>query len=482
MTILKAENKTQEFVLKVGGSTTADFFEVRSPYDNSLIAKVGKADTAMVNKALSLSRTCFTNTMSKLKAFERAKILDKAAKIMVERKLELATTIAKEGGKPIVDAKVEVDRAVNTFEIASRLALTNESSFIPMDVSPLSDGRVSYLTYEPIGVVLAITPFNFPLNLVAHKLAPALACGNTVILKPASQTPITSLLLQEILYSAGLPQDALIVLCLKGSDTNTLVESPHINALTFTGSPSVGWELTKKTANGVKCILELGGNAASIVHCDADLNLAATSLSKGAFSHAGQICISVQRIYVHKSVEEKFLNLFVNCVKNVTCGDPLDENTQVGPMINSQAVSSTQALIEDAVANKAKVLLKGEVKENNIFTPTILSDTKAKLKVMCEEVFGPVVCINSYEDIDEAINCVNDSNFGIQASIFTNSLDTAFKAIQKIDTTGVLVNDPPTFRADHIPYGGRKNSGLGLEGVKYTMQEMVKVKYASIKI
>ncbi len=475
-------NPIKEYGLKVGSKSSNSFFEVLNPYDQSVVAKVGLANEALVQEALTLSQNCFVNKMSKSKAYERSRILIKTAGLLSQRSQELANIIALEGGKPINDAKMEVARAVNTFEIAARLILTDEGRQIPMDVSPLSDGRMAYLTYEPLGIVLAITPFNFPLNLVAHKLAPAIACGNTVILKPASQTPITALVLQEILIMAGLPENALIVLCLKGSDTNRLVESPKIKALTFTGSPSVGWNITKNVANGVKCIMELGGNAASIVHCDANIALAVQGLCKGAFSHAGQICISVQRIYVHQDIAVEFTKLFIDAVKQIKYGNPLDDSVEMGPMINSEACQNTALFINEAIKQGAKVLLQGEQKDHNIFTPTILTNTTSQMKVVCEEVFGPIVSINSYDSIDQAIAYVNDSNYGIQASIYTNSLDIAFNAIHNIDTTGVLVNDPPTFRSDHIPYGGRKDSGLGLEGVKYTMQEMVKVKYASFKM
>lgn len=476
------KSKIKEYTLNFGNFKSTKSYEVLNPYDQSIIAKVGLANEVAIEEALTLSKACFKMTMSKLKAYERSEILGRVASIMATRKLELATIIAKEGGKPIKDSKIEVDRAINTFNIASRLALTLEGKQIPMDISPLSEDRFAYSFREPLGIVLAITPFNFPLNLVTHKVAPAIACGNTVILKPASQTPISSLLLQEIFAEAQLPDNALIVLCLSGSATNNLVSSSRIAALSFTGSPQVGWNLPKQVANGVKCILELGGNAAAIVHHDADIELAASSLCRGSFAHAGQICISVQRIYVHNDIYDEFIKLFINKVKELKFGNPLDDTTDIGPMINAGAVENTLKFANEAISQGAKVLLQGENLGNNICSATVLANTDPQMRVMCEEVFGPIVCINKFNNLNAVIHEVNNSDYGIQASLFTKSMDTSFEAISKIDTTGVLINDSPSFRADHIPYGGRKNSGMGLEGVAYAMDEMVKTKFVSFKL
>lgn len=471
-----------KYPLKIKGSSEGEINEVKSPYNGELIAAVAQADEKSIKQAITQAHETFHKVMKKMPAHKRSEILAKTAKLLQERHEEFARTIALEGGKPIRDARIEVSRAIGTFIIASEETLRLDGELIAMDRQPGNEGRVGMVMREPIGVIGAITPFNFPLNLVVHKLAPAIASGCTVVLKPASQTPVSSLKLAEVLADAGLPEGALVLTPCRGSKGIHLVSDPRIALLTFTGSQEVGWRLRHQIAPGTRIILELGGNAGLVVHNDADLNLAAKAAARGGYVNAGQTCISVQRIYVQEEAYEKFLSTFVDLVKNIKCGDPLDESVEVGPMIDTGSVDKTVEWIDEAVKGGAKLLAGGKKEGNNVLTPTILTDTKKDLKVVCQEVFGPVVSVMKYKDIDEAIALMNDSPYGLQAAVFTQSLEIAFKAARQIDAGGVIVNDTPTFRADHMPYGGRKESGVGLEGVKYAISEMTQPKFICLNL
>lgn len=471
-----------KYPLKIKGSESSELNEVKSPFNGQVIAAVGQADEKAIKLAITQATDCFHNVMKKMPAHKRSQILAKAAQLLNERLEDFASTIALEGGKPIRDARVEVSRAIMTFTIASEEALRLDGEQIAMDRQVGNEGRIGLVMREPIGVIGAITPFNFPLNLVAHKLAPAIASGCTVVLKPASQTPVSSLKLAEVLADAGLPEGALILTPCRGSKGIHLVSDPRIALLTFTGSQEVGWNLRHQIAPGTRIILELGGNAGLVVHSDADLNMAAKAAAKGGYVNAGQTCISVQRIYVQETVYDKFLNSFVELVKNLRCGDPLDESVDVGPMIDAGSVDKTVSWIEDAVKGGAKLMAGGKKQANNVLEPTILAETPSHLSVVCQEIFGPVVCVMKYKDIDEAIKLMNDSRYGLQAGIFTQNLEIAFKGARQIDAGGVMVNDAPTFRADHMPYGGRKESGVGLEGVRYAIAEMTQAKFICLNL
>lgn len=472
----------EKFPLKIKGSSGGELNEVKSPYNGETIAVVAQADEPAIKQAIAQAKECFDNVMRKLPAYKRSEILAKAAKLLGERHEEFARTIALEGGKPIKDARIEVSRAIMTFTIASEEALRLDGEQIAMDRQPGNEGRVGIIMREPIGVIGAITPFNFPLNLVAHKLAPAIASGCTVVLKPASQTPVSSLKLAEVLHDAGLPEGALILAPCRGSKGHALVSDPRIALLTFTGSQEVGWRMRSEIAPGTRIILELGGNAGLVVHNDADINTAARAAARGGYVNAGQTCISVQRVYVQEQAYDQFVKTFVEHVKNMKCGDPLDETVDVGPMIDKGSVDKTAEWIEDAVKGGAKLLAGGKKLSNNVLEPTVLVDTKHDHSVVCQEVFGPVVSVMKYKDIDEAIAKMNDSRYGLQAGVFTQNLEIAFKAARLIDAGGVMVNDAPTFRADHMPYGGRKESGVGLEGVKYAISEMTQPKFICLNL
>jgi acyl-CoA reductase-like NAD-dependent aldehyde dehydrogenase len=471
-----------KFPLRIKGITSKEVIEVKSPYNGEPLAAVEQADEAALEAAITQAKETFDKVMRKMPAHKKAEILQRTARFIGERHEDFARTIAMEGGKPIKDARIEVARAISTFTIASEEALRLDGEQLAMDRQPGNEGRIGVVLREPIGVIAAITPFNFPLNLVAHKLAPAIASGCTVVLKPASQTPISSLMLAEVLQEAGLPEGALIVTPCRGSKGAKLVRDPRIAMLTFTGSQEVGWDLRKQIAPGTRIILELGGNAGLVVHNDADLDAAARAAARGGYVNAGQTCISVQRVYVQETKYDEFVKLFVDHVKKLKVGDPLEEATDVGPMIDSGAVEKTLSWIKEAAAGGAKILAGGNKQANNVLEPTVLVDTKPELSVVCQEVFGPVVAVMKYSDIDEAIALMNDSRYGLQAGVFTGSLEIAFKAARSIDAGGVMVNDGPTFRADHMPYGGRKESGVGLEGVRYAISEMTQPKFICLNL
>lgn len=470
------------YPLGVKGAKASSVMEVRSPFGGEVLAEIELADEQAIDKALTRAVEVFASVMRTMPACKRSEILLRASQLLNDKKDDLARTIATEGGKPIKDARIEVARAVNTFAIASREAMHLDGEQLPMDVAAGNDHRFGLIVREPLGVIGAITPFNFPLNLVAHKVAPALAAGNTVVLKPSSATPIASFKLLDILLEAGLPEGVLQVVPCRGSQGNALVRDPRVALVSFTGSPEVGWRMRKEIHAGTRIALELGGNAALVVHDDADLEAAAKAACRGGYAHSGQTCISVQRIYVQEKVYDQFLKIYKPLVAALKVGDPLDENTDMGPMIDKDAVENTRQMVDEAVASGAALAHGGAYNPKNCVDPIILTGTTHEMTVVHKEVFGPVTAVMKYATIDDAVKAVNDSRYGIQAGIFTKSLDTAFYAGRTMDVGGVIVNDAPTFRADHMPYGGRKESGAGLEGVKYAIHEMTQPKFICLNL
>jgi acyl-CoA reductase-like NAD-dependent aldehyde dehydrogenase len=470
------------YSLGVKGAKATSVMEVKNPFGGEVLAEIELADADAIDKALKISRDIFATTMRTMPAHKRSEILQRTSELLTARKEDLARTIACEGGKPIKDARIEVARAVNTFAIAAREAMHLDGEQLPMDVSAGNDHRVGIIVREPIGVIGAITPFNFPLNLVAHKVAPALAGGNTVVLKPSSSTPIASFKLLEILTEAGLPEGVLQVVPCRGSQGNALVRDDRVALVSFTGSPEVGWRLRKEIHEGTRIALELGGNAALVVHDDADLEAAARAACRGGYAHSGQTCISVQRIYVQSKVFDQFMKIYKPMVAALKVGDPLDENTDMGPMIDGDAVENTRTMVDQALSSGAALACGGKYNPKNCVDPIILTGTTPDMTVVHKEVFGPVTAVMKYDTIDDAVASVNDSRYGIQAGIFTKSLDVAFYAGRNMDVGGVIVNDAPTFRADHMPYGGRKESGAGLEGVKYAIHEMTQPKFICLNL
>jgi len=417
--------------------------------------------------------------MKKMSSFERSKVLKKIAEKINEKKEEFAAIITKESGKPISLSRLEVERAISTFNLAAEESKRIYGEIIPLDIESFSEGYRGYYYKFPIGVILAITPFNFPLNLVAHKIAPAIASGNSVILKPSPFTPCTACLLGEVILEAGLPKEAFNLIHASPSAAEQLVKDERIDMLTFTGSAAVGWYL-KNICGKKKVILEMGGNAAAIVEEDADLEWAANRLALGAFAYSGQICISVQRIFVKANVLELFLDKFLMAVERIKIGDPFDELVLVGPMITKEAADKVESWIKDAWIEGAQFLMKGE-RVDNLITPYVLTHTSPSMKIWSEEVFGPVVLLETFLNFEEAIRMVNDSKYGLQAGIFTKNIKFIEEAIEEIEVGGLIINDYPTFRVDSMPYGGIKHSGFGKEGVKYSIEEMMNKKLVVIK-
>jgi acyl-CoA reductase-like NAD-dependent aldehyde dehydrogenase len=446
--------------------------QILSPYDSSVVGETFQAARADLDRAIAAAVGGFRRTRE-LAAFDGKRILTTVAEGISDRKEDFVRMIALEAGKPMKAARVEVERAIFTFRLAAEESARNTGEQLELGGNPK---RAALVRRFPIGPIAAITPFNFPLNLVAHKLAPAMAVGCTVVLKPAPQTPITALMLARIIHDAGWPAGALNVLPLANEDAAAMVADDRLKMLSFTGSAKVGWELKAKSGKK-RVVLELGGNAAVIVHSDADIAEAATRCAFGGFTYAGQSCISVQRIFVEQSKYQQFLDTLVPKVRALKCGDPLDETVDVGPLIRESDAERIENWISEAVSAGAKLLCVGKRTLNRRFIePAVLTHTKPNQRVNSEEIFGPVVTVEPYRDFDEALKLVNDSRYGLQAGIFTNAPDLIARAFDELEVGGVIVNDVPTFRSDQMPYGGVKDSGLGREGVRYAMEEMTDLK------
>ncbi len=410
----------------------------------------------------------------KLPAYERGRILREISAGIRERREELGRLIALEAGKPIRDALVEVDRAVLTFRLGAEEAERMVGEVIPLDLMPASRDRVGITRRFPIGPIAAISPFNFPLNLAAHKLAPAIASGNPIVLKPPSADPLTMLTIAEIIDAAGPPAGSVSILPMTRELGDRMVADERFKLLTFTGSPSVGWRM-KERAGKKKVVLELGGNAGVIVDATADLDWAVKRCLIGAYAYAGQVCISVQRMFVHESVWDTFMERFVAGVAALKVGDPMDPTTDVGPMVDANQASRTQRWVDEAIALGATVVAGGQA-DGNFFPPTVLTDVPLTAQVCSNEAFAPLVVAFPFHDLDEAIARVNDSMFGLQTGVFTNDLAGAWRAFAELDVGGVIINDIPTYRIDHMPYGGIKDSGLGREGLRWAIEDMTEIR------
>jgi len=456
------------------------FFEVRSPYSGEVLARVPEASTVEVDRAVAAAREAF-NANLEMPAYQRAEILEETSRLLEDLKEEFARTIALENGKPIKTSRGEVERAVLTFKFAGEEAKRISGETIPMDAARRAEGHFGFYIRVPVGVVAAVTPFNFPLNMVAHKVAPALAAGNAVVLKPASATPLTALKLARTLLDAGLPPGLLNIVTGSGPTVGeALVSHGDVNMVTFTGSPPVGRRI-KQLAGMARVTLELGSNSATILDETADLEVAVPRCITGAFSYSGQVCISIQRIYVHKNIFDRFLERFLPQVEELKVGDPLQEDTDLGPMINEEAAKRAETWIQEAEKEGAKILTGGK-RHGRMLEPTVLTDLKPEMKVMCLEVFAPVVSIVKFKRFEDALEMVNNSRYGLQAGVYTQNLQNAFRAIKKLQVGGVMINEIPTFRADHMPYGGVKESGIGREGVKFAIEEMTDIKMVSFNL
>jgi acyl-CoA reductase-like NAD-dependent aldehyde dehydrogenase len=468
-----ADIATHGFLVDGKWIEDGDTVEVKSPYDGAVVGRVFQGRRAHAEAAIAAAVKAF-GTTRRLPAFERQRVLRQVAEGIGKRKEEFARTLCQEAGKPIKAARTEVERAIFTFTVAAEESTRIYGEYLPLDWQEYTAGRWGIVKRFPLGPIAGITPFNFPLNLVVHKVAPAIAAGCPMVLKPAPQTPLSSLLMAEVVQQTGWPDGGLNVLPLSNDDASVLVTDDRIKLISFTGSAAVGWQI-KKNSGKKKVILELGGNAGVIIHGDADLDYAAGRCVAGAFGYAGQTCISVQRVLVQQSAYGKFVDLFLAGVRELRCGDPLDETTDVGPLIRESDATRATEWIQEAVRGGARVLCGGG-RKGSLLEPTVLTGTRPDMKVNCQEIFAPVVTVEPYVEFDEAIRLINSSPYGLQAGIFTRDAKLMFQAFEELEVGGLLAGDVPTFRIDHMPYGGIKDSGIGREGLRYAIEEMTEPK------
>jgi len=458
----------------IGGReiATGETYEVRSPFDDSLVAVVHRAGPQQIEAAIAGAVRAFETTR-RLPAWRRSEILAGIADRIELAKDDFARTIALEAGKPVKTARAEAERAAFTFRVASEETKRIYGEIVPLDWIPGNDGRVAHVRRIPLGPIAGISPFNFPLNLVSHKVAPALAAGNPIVLRPASQTPISALKLAQIVLEAGWPEEGIAVVPSTTTDAAPLVEDDRIKLLTFTGSPVVGWGL-KNRAGMKRVTLELGGNAAVVVAADADAAYAAERVVWGGTTNAGQTCISVQRVYHHESLEG-FEDDLVRRFEQIVVGDPLDEATDVGPLIGPGEAERVEEWLKEAVDGGARILTGGE-RDGSLFQPTIIAGAEERMKVSCEELFAPVIAVYPFSDTLDALDRAGASEFGLQAGLFTNDMRIVDAAFDRLEVGGLMVNDVSTYRVDHMPYGGVKRSGFVREGLRYAIEEMTELK------
>jgi acyl-CoA reductase-like NAD-dependent aldehyde dehydrogenase len=453
---------------------TEHYSELLSPYSSEKISDISIANKEQTQKAIQAAYDA-KEVMAKMASNQRAAILEKVSQLLEENLEEAAKVIALESAKPLIFAKAEVIRTIETYKFASEEAKRIHGETIPFDAAVSGVGKIGYTVRNPIGVIGAITPFNFPMNLVAHKVGPAIASGNTVVLKPASQTPLSAFYVADLFKKAGLPDGALNIVTGPGKVVgDAIVESDLVSMVTFTGSSSVGIALRAK-AGLKKTTLELGSNAALIIDEGIDVKKTIDRCLMGAFSNQGQVCISLQRIYVHEKIYDEFVSQFAEAASKLKLGDPLDPETYVSSLISSNDLDRALSWIEEAKAQGATIASGGKA-QGNILEPTVILDVTSNMKVSCNEVFAPIVSICKVSSVNEAIDAVNDSRYGLQAGIYTNNVSNALKAADELHVGGVVINDVPTFRVDQMPYGGVKESGTGREGLKYAIEEMTEMK------
>ncbi|SDI93357.1 aldehyde dehydrogenase family protein [Alteribacillus bidgolensis] len=476
MSKLMKQTQTAKKYLWINGQKveTNSYSPLFSPYSGEEIAQVAMGDEEQTKEAVTAAYNA-QDIIGKMPAYQRAEILENAVTLLKERSLEAAEIISLESAKPIKFAKAEVARTIETYKFSAEEAKRVYGETLPMDAAEGGIGRFGYTVREPLGVIGAITPFNFPLNLVAHKVGPAIAAGNPIVLKPASQTPLSALFIGEIFKEAGLPEGVLNIVTGPGSAVGeTIVKDERVSMVTFTGSPSVGIGIRNK-AGLKKTTLELGSNSALIVDKDIDIDTLIDRCIMGSFSNQGQVCISLQRIYVHEDSYDTFINTFTEAAKKLHVGDPLDAKTYVSSLISKKETDRVLKWIKEAESKGAVVLTGGSL-QDGILEPTIITEASSDLKVSCQEVFGPVVVVNKVKTVSEAIKLVNDSRYGLQAGIYSSSLENAATASRELQVGGVIINDVPTYRVDHMPYGGLKESGTGREGIRYAVEEMTEMK------
>ncbi len=462
--------------LYIGGEwiDTAKRFDVLDRYTGKPFVTISQASKEHVDLAVQSARGSFNEV--KLSPYERYEVLSKLSRLVRENAEMLAETLVREVGKPIREARLEVKGVAGNYEVLAEEAKRITGEMVPVEANPGSENRMAFTLRVPVGIVCAIAPFNYPLSLMTSKVGAAIAAGNTVILKPTQQSPVTACQLMELLLEAGLPpQHAQLVLGSGSTVGEWLLQNPDINFYSLTGSTEVGEHITR-TIGLRRCAMELGSNAAVIVHNDADVKKAATACAQRGFYHAGQVCISVQRIYVHQDVQEEFIKEATRYAESLVLGNPMEETTTLGPMISEKEVRRVAEWVEEAVEQGAKVVTGGKPHGERFYLPTILTNVKADMKVVCEEVFGPLVVVDTYEDFNDAIKATNDSKYGLQAGVFAQDIDLAMKAAREIECGGVMINDTAYYKVRNMPYGGMKRSGFGKEGGKYAISEMTEEK------
>lgn len=454
--------------------------EVRNKYSGQVIGALPSARQEDVDAAIAAAEKA-APVMAAMPAYKRSGLLARAAALISEQRDELARTIAAEAGKALKYARPEVDRAVNTFTVAAEEAKRIHGETVPLDASNAGEGYFGFYVRRPVGVVAAVSPFNFPLNLVAHKVAPALAAGNSVVLKPATSTPLTAVALCKILARAGLPAGALNLVAGPGNSVGEwLVSDPRVAKVTFTGSRAVAERITQ--IGGVKKVtLELGNNSPVVLAPDADLDFVAKRCAVGAFYNSGQVCISVQRIYSQKAVYESFLEKFSKAADDMVVGDPLDDRVDVGPMIHLGEAERVERWVAEAEAGGARIVTGGK-REGCVYWPTVLAAVKARMKVVAHEIFGPVASVIQADNFEDALKQANDTEYGLQVGVFTRDINRVFRAIRRLNFGGVIINDTPVFRVDHMPYGGNRKSGVGREGVRFAMEDMTNIQMVAIRM
>ncbi|MGG1679390.1 aldehyde dehydrogenase family protein [Neobacillus sp. NRS-1170] len=454
--------------------------EVKNPHNQEKVAELALATETDLNDAVENAFETFHSTMKKMPAHQRSDILRKAADLLEEKPEDLIDTIVREAGKPIKYSKDEINRSVQVLRFASELAKNITGEVLAMDAAIGGENRMGLVKRIPLGVVGAITPFNFPLNLSLHKIAPAIAAGNTIVFKPAEKTPVSGYKLVKLFQEAGLPNGALNLLMGTGEVGAPLVTHEKVHKISFTGSLGVGKKI-RETAGFKKVTLELGSNSPNIIFEDGDLQTAVTRLVTGAFSFSGQVCIHAQRIFVQRNVYQSFLDQFINETRALKIGDPMEEATDIGPMITEKEAERAKMWIDDAVKNGAKIEVGGE-RNGTILSPTIMTNVDRNMKIIAEEVFAPIVSVIPFDTEEEVIGYANDSIYGLQAGVFTQDIDRAIRVADQLEIGGVWINDISTYRQDNLPYGGVKQSGVGREGIKYAIEEMTELKFIGIKL
>lgn len=465
-----------------GAASTHQFTDIRSPYDGSVVGSVEKADRAALGVAIANADRTFREVMRHMPAWQRAEILYKVSELIKANIDELALLIAREGGKPLKDAKAEAVRAVNTVKMSGDEALQLNGEELTMDRAKGTENHLAFTMRQPIGPVLAISAFNHPLNLTAHLVATAIAAGCSLVVKPASQTPLSCLKLAEFFVQAGLPAGVLSVATAGGADIDAIVGDPRLRFVNFIGGGDVGWAMRGKIAPGTRLALEHGGTGTAIVDASADLTKAIPSLLRGGFYHAGQVCVSTQIVYVHESIYDTALTELVAGVEKLKTGDPTDSATDVGPLISPKELDRLDSWIAEAVQAGAKVVIGGKRLTHNCYAPMILTDVTAEMKVLSAEIFGPVIVVRKFGDVKAVITEMNRSTFAFQAAIYAQDIDRALTAAKEIEAKAVMINDSTAFRVDWMPFAGGKSSGLGVGGMRYAVREMTEEKLIVTKV